>query len=146
MEIREIGMAETEDIKRVINEAFSAPPWNDDWSDDANFTLYIKDIIGGSSSLSFGLFEKERMIGLCLGRIKHWFNGAEYVIDDICVCPDVQGQGIGSCWLAMVEDALREHGVARVGLLTRRDAPAFGFYRKNGYDEALADVWMKKEL
>lgn len=146
MEIREIGMAEIGAIKAVIDAAFSQPPWNDDWSDDENFTQYIIDVIGNGNSLCFGLFLRGELIGVSLGRVKHWFHGAEYEIDDICIHPDHQGRGIGSRWIAMVESALRERGIAKVCLITRRDAPAFDYYRKNGYDEVAHDVVMKKGL
>ena len=33
MEIRELGVENVEEIKKVILEIFSKPPWNDTWTD-----------------------------------------------------------------------------------------------------------------
>lgn len=43
MEIRELTVANIDDIKAVILETFSKEPWNDDWSDGQQFHLYILD-------------------------------------------------------------------------------------------------------
>lgn len=41
---------------------FTIEPWNDDWSDQEQLNLYLKDLIGQSNSLIYGLIERSRII------------------------------------------------------------------------------------
>ena len=45
--------------------------WNDDWGD-------------------------EKLVAISLGQITHWWEGTNYVLDELCVSPDYQGSGLGS--------------------------------------------------
>ena len=60
---------------------------------------------GGQTVLS-GLDGNE-MIGLAMGHIRHWYEGTEYMIDELCVRTDRQGQGVGTAFLRDMEDYLR---------------------------------------
>lgn len=81
MYIRQVNTADIEKIKSVIKEAFSREPWNDDLSDEWKFHSYILDLIDNKNSLSLELYDKDDLIGVSLGRIKHWYAGTEYWID-----------------------------------------------------------------
>ena len=39
------------------------------------------------------------MIGLSMGHIRHWYEGTEYMIDELCVRADRQGRGVGTAFL-----------------------------------------------
>ena len=77
MEIRELGLEQTEEIKRLMVEIFSKDPWNDMWT-DTQLHAYVLELIGNRNSLSFGLYQGSALIGMALGRIRSWYEGTEY--------------------------------------------------------------------
>lgn len=135
MELRQLTMADEREIQRVIHAAFAAEPWNDCWQEDEVFHHYVEDLVDNQNSLALGLEDGGELAGLALGRLKHWFDGVEYCVDDLCVMPGRQGKGIGSELLRQMEAYGRRHGIARITLRTDRTAPAYQFYRKNGFQE-----------
>lgn len=135
---RQIGMAEKELAKALFRSVFTIEPWNDDWSDPVQLDLYLTDLMGQSNSLTYGLFEDEQLIGLSMGRVKHWFSGTEYSIDEFCIRTDRQGLGLGTIFLRKIENAAREAGLTHLFLQTEKTVPAYDFYLKNGF-HALTD-------
>ena len=91
--LRELDSSDFDDIKTLFRGVFTQPPWNDDWSDEAQLDAYLKDLMGARTPLTLGLIEDGELIGLSLGSIKHWYEGTEYVIDELCIRTDLQGKG-----------------------------------------------------
>ncbi|MBP0969068.1 MAG: GNAT family N-acetyltransferase [Oscillospiraceae bacterium] len=135
MTVRKIGSEEKEQVKEVFLPVFTDEPWYDDWSDPEQLDLYLMDLMGQGYSLAFGLFDGEELIGASLGYVKHWYSGTEYCIDELFIANQRQGKGLGTFFLGEIEKAVREMGLFQIFLLTDRDAPAYDFYRKNGYTE-----------
>lgn len=133
-------------IKELFVNVFSNEPWNDDWSDENQLQRYIHDLIGQNNSLSFGLFSEDRLIGLSLGHIRHWYSGTEYFIDELCISTHMQGKGIGTIFVSEIEKACKEIEVKHLFLLTDNNAPAFSFYKKLGFDELETKVAFVKQL
>ena len=144
MLFRVLTMTDEGEIFAVVRAAFAAPPWNEDWKDAASFHLYLKDILDNANSLAFGLWEGERLAALALGRLKHWPHGVEYDIDDFCTHPAHQGRGVGSALLQHIYAYACAQGFREVALLTRRNAPAYGFYLKNGFEDVSWRAWMAR--
>ena len=88
---KRIGMNEIEAIKELFTSVFTIEPWNDDWSNKEQLDLYLSDLVGQSNSLAYGLFEDEKLIGVSMGHIRHWYSGTEYYIDELCIQTDKQG-------------------------------------------------------
>ena len=74
-----------------------------------------------------------------MGRIKHWYTGTEYCIDELCIRTDRQRQGLGSYFLEELQRQLQSMGIEQIFLQTDRDVPAYRFYLKNGFLE-LSDL------
>ena len=140
MELKLLNMANEEEIKLINKDAFYAPPWNDRWNDEDVFHKYIEDIIDNKNSLSFGIYEGNELVGIALGRMKHWFDGIEYCIDDFCIKTSRQGQGFGSKLIAYIKNFAFQHGFKRISLLTDKSASAYNFYKKNQLEEATERV------
>ena len=134
MELRELCACHIEQIKKRIMDIFSGEPWNDVWTED-RLHQYVRELLGNSNALCYGLYEKETLIGISLGRIKHWCEGAEYWIDEFGIVPEKQGQGAGTAFLGKIAGCLAEKGVTGMVLLTERTAPAYSFYKRNGFQE-----------
>lgn len=146
MQLKEIGMAQAEEIKAIIEDAFSAEPWQDDWHDRQQFDLYVSDLVNQPNSLALGLYEDNQLIAIALGRIIHWYEGTQYRIDDLGVRTEKQGAGIGSLLLQEIEAYAATHALCSITLKTNRQAAAYGFYLKNGFVEAPDDVCFEKPV
>ncbi len=134
-----LSMDDIDMIKAFFFDVFTAEPWCDDWSDNTQLTAYITDLIGNRNSLTYGLYRGDELVGLSMGHIKHWYRGTEYFIDEFCIRTDLQGQGLGSAFMAGIEKSLAEMDIHAIFLLTGRDMPAYEFYLKRGFTE-LADL------
>ena len=145
MKLCEIGLQNIEEIKRLIVGIFSRDPWNDRWTDE-QLHLYVLELMGGASSLSLGLYEGDRLIGISLGRVKHWCAGTEYWIEEFGLVPERQGKGLGSEFLKDIERFIGEKGMTAMVLLTERTMPAYQFYKKNGFAEKEEQVFLAKEI
>ena len=145
-EIKKIGLNEKAIIKQLFKEVFTNEPWNDDWSDEAQLDMYIFDLIGQSFSLTYGLYDKDELIGLSMGYIKHWFRGTEYYIDELCIRTDRQGSGAGSFFISQIEKEIGKIGIKKIFLQTDTFAPAYEFYKKRGFIEEEGHVSFSKEV
>ena len=64
---------------------------------------------------------------------KPWINGMEYYIDKYCVKTELQGKGIGSYFLKLIENEIQTEKMNAIILNTERGCPAEKFYKKNGF-------------
>ena len=127
-------------IRELFVSVFTAEPWNDDWTDEKQLSMYLHDLTGQSNSLTYGLFYDDALIGLSMGRVKHWYAGTEYCIDEYCIRTDMQGKGAGTYFMNEIEKEVREEGMTHIFLLTENDVPAYGFYKKYGFAELKSNV------
>ena len=146
VECRKIGTEEMPAIRELFAGVFTGEPWNDDWSDGEQLDLYLEDLVGQQNSLTYGLYEDGRMVGLSMGRMKHWYTGTEYYIDELCIRTDRQGTGLGTLFLQEIEHAIREAGMVQIFLQPSADVPAYQFYRKNGFQELKGHVSFQKRI
>lgn len=144
--ILELNADNIEEIQTLFKAIFTAPPWNDDWSNNNQLNAYIKDLVGNRNSLAFGLFEDDKLIGLSMGSIRHWYSGTEYHIEEFCISTQIQGHGIGTYFLKSIEEKIKRKGITRVFLQTERNVPAYKFYQKNGFLELNDHVSFIKTL
>ena len=145
-EIKELTIEKIDIIKSFFKDIFTREPWNDDWSDNEQLHQYITDIIGNRNSLAFGLFEGEQLLGLALGNIKHWYTRTEFFVEEFCVKTEMQGQGLGTEFLRLLEVELRVREIKTIFLMTGKEMPAFAFYKKNGFEEIINHVSLKKDI
>lgn len=130
----------------LYREAFSGEPWNDDWSDNEQLKKYMKDISGAYGALNYGLLMDGKLVCMSVGRINHWWEGTNYNIDELCVAPGFQSQGLGSRFLALIEKDIRKKGLAGIFLQTDNDKPSYHFYQKNGFTDLDAHISLYKSV
>lgn len=145
-EIKELTIIDINLIKTFFKEVFMREPWNDDWSDENQLHCYIEDIIGNRNSLAYGLFEDDELLGIALGNIKHWYTGTEFFVEEFCIKTELQGRGLGTEFLSLLEECLKEKEIKTIFLMTGKEMPAFEFYRKNGFEEIINHVSLKKDI
>lgn len=144
--IKELNIEYMEEIKSLFREIFTNEPWNDDWSDPVQLHEYIMDLIGNRNSLTLGLFENDKLIGLSMGSIMHWYIGTEYYIFEFCIKAEKQGRGMGTAFLKEVEKYAKNKQVTHIFLQTERTVPAYSFYQKNGFVELKDHVSLFKNF
>ena len=144
LELKRLSLEDKEAITDVFVGVFTKEPWNDDWSDKNQLDMYITDLIGQGYSLTYGLFDDGELIGISLGYVKHWYSGTEYIINEFCVKTERQGAGAGTFFLAEIEKAIKELGIKQIFLLTDTNAPAYKFYKKNGFVAEETNVALAK--
>ena len=91
----ELDASHLQEMAELYKSAFKGEPWNDDWSDPDQLMEYVKEISGAYNALNFGLFINGELAAMSVGMIRHWWEGTNYNIEEFCVRPDLQGQGIG---------------------------------------------------
>ncbi|MCR5281755.1 MAG: GNAT family N-acetyltransferase [Lachnospiraceae bacterium] len=133
-------------MAELYKEAFGGEPWNDDWSDTNQLNEYMKDISKAHHALNYGLMIDGKLAGLSVGKINHWWEGTNYNIEELCVSPSYQGQGIGSEFLALIEQSVREKGLAGIFLQTDSDKPSYHFYHKNGFRDLDEHISLYKSV
>ena len=143
-ELVELDESSFADIKTLFRSVFTQPPWNDDWSDEEQLDQYLLDLMGTRLPLVLGLVEDGELIGISLGNIRHWYEGTEYLIDELCIKTEMQGRGYGSLFLSLIEEHLRERGLHTIYLTTERNVLAYEFYRARGFKELPNDVALFK--
>ncbi len=146
MELKRLTIQDRKIITELFTDVFTNEPWNDDWSDTEQLYAYITDMTGQPYSLTLGYFDGDRLAGLSMGYIKHWYSGTEYIINEFCVNRETQRKGIGSDFMKAVETYLRENGISQIFLLTDRDVPAYSFYQKNGFTESMGIAAFSKRI
>ena len=146
MNIQEIFESDLEEIKDLFRSVFMGPPWNEEWSDEEQLNEYLKDLIEVRGSLLFGLYEEEQLIGMSLGRIKHWYKGTEYFIEELCIRNDYQGKGYGRLLFELIGEKLKEHNLNTIFLMTDRNQPAYRFYQRLEFRELPELTSFYKEL
>ena len=143
--IKRLNMTHFEEIKQLFVSVFTKEPWNDDWSDETQLNTYMRELIDNNNSLVLGFYDEEKLMGLAMGRIKHWYTGTEFYIDELCIKTEEQGKGLGTRFIEEMEAYLLSIGIVQLFLLTERTAPAYAFYKKNGFYELTGNVAFAKQ-
>lgn len=146
MDFRRIGIDQLPEIQQVIEDAFSAEPWQDDWRDRQQFDQYVSDLVNQPNSLALGLFDGDLLVAISLGRVIHWFEGTQYHVDDLGVRTSMQGSGIGSLLLQRIEEYAARNGIGSISLKTNRQAATYRFYLRNGFTEQSDNVYFEKQV
>ena len=146
MEVRELDLGDLDRVQDMLTAIFSREPWNDHWEDREQLRQYVLELMGAPNSLSLGFFSGNALIGLSLGRVKHWWEGTEYWIDEFGLLPEHQGKGAGTCFLTMMGHYLREQQVVAMVLLTDRQTSAYQKKKKNRFAEQKAQAFLVRRL
>ena len=132
--IKQLNLTHMEQIEELFLSVFTKAPWFDDWSNKEQLHAYMRDLLGNPNSLAFGFMKEDKLIGIALGRIVHFYAGTEFFIDEFCISTKEQGRGSGSQFMREIQEALIELGIHHTFLMTERNVPAFEFYQKQGFE------------
>lgn len=133
MECKELNVSDLKIVQDLFFSVFTAEPWNDDWSNTEQLRLYLLDLMGNPNSLSYGWFDGDKLVGIALGCVHHWWTNTEYYIHEFCIQTAMQGKGQGTAFLQAVEQAASALEIQSIFLQTEQTHPAYQFYQKNGF-------------
>ena len=135
-----------DEMAELYKNAFAGEPWNDDWSNREQLYEYIKEISGAYNCLNFGLKMDGKLVAMSLGMIRHWWEGTNYNIEELCVLPELQGRGMGSRFMELIENDIQTRGAVGIFLQTDNGKPAYKFYKKIGFGDLGAHVSLYKNI
>jgi len=124
-----------EDIAACVEiyiDAYSKEPWNEKY-DYTSVNQYIQKYLNINSFMGFVLFKDGEIIGEILGLIMPTAFGDYYRIEDFCINPKYQNKGVGSKFIELIKEHLKDKELNSIILNTNRKFPSFLFYKKNGF-------------
>ena len=134
------------EIANLYQRAFMGEPWNDDWSDNTQLEEYIKDVSSYFKGINYGLVKDGKLVAVSLGSVRHWWEGTNYNIEEFCVDPTEQGNGLGTKFLEMIEEDIKKQGFAGIFLQTDEDKPSYRFYTKNNFKPLPVHISLYKNV
>ena len=127
-----------DDIDECIDlfiDTFSKEPWNDEFESRKPVIDFFVNHFNNNYFVGYVLKDRGHIVAISLGMKKPWIKGMEYYIDQFCVKYDLQGKGIGSEFLRLIEKDMRLKEMNAIILNTERGFPSEKFYLKNGFDK-----------
>lgn len=133
MEIIKMTGEHIEECVDLFVDAFTKAPWNDTYNSREQVADFFQNHMANNYFVGYVLKDQAGIIALCAGMKKPWINGMEYYIDQFCVKPELQGKGIGSHFLKLIEREIHAQNMNAIILSTERGFPSENFYLKNGF-------------
>lgn len=130
---------------KLYVEVFNAEPWNDNWMKETAFKR-LSDIFNSANFEGIFYEEDGEIKGAIFGNLEQYFDGMHYYLKEMFVSNELQGKGIGTKMLKILEDRLKDNGVNTIILFTSKGNKTSKFYLKNGFDEWTSMAMMGKEI
>lgn len=140
---------EADDLPRcaeILEAAYSLPPYDEKFAPGIALS-YLNGKFNYCAGHSFvAEAEGDKITGFILTSLSVWVEGGQAIIEEIVVDPSVQGRGIGKQLMMIMEEYLRKKEIHSIILWGRKDAPAHGFHKSNGFGDSDDWVIMHKVL
>lgn len=136
MNISKMSDKHLDECVNLFIDVFTRAPWHDTYDSREQVVRFFQNFMADNYFIGYVLEKGGRIIALSIGMRKPWINGMEYYIDQFCVAPELQGKGIGSRFLQLIESEIRAEGMNAMILNTERGFPSERFYLKNGFQPA----------
>lgn len=150
MHIAEFDISRLEESANLFMEVFSMPPWNDTFESKESVIDFFRSFTCMSNFKGYQLIINNRVVGLSIGFIKPWLkNGSpryEYFIDQFCIKPNLQRQGLGSYFMKEIEKRLKDEHIEDIVLNTEISSSAHLFYIHNGFNSIEGYCFLTKEI
>lgn len=145
LEIRNAVVDDLDAITAVFVQCFNDAPWNDGWSFDAARERLVGILAArhfrGAVAVSDG-----NIVGLLLGQKERWVDAFHFNLQEMCVVPARQRNGVGRALLRHVTEQLRAEGTEKIYLITSPDGGAAAFYSAHGYYASRGRIVMAASL
>lgn len=145
MEFRQFVESDLLNCTETFIEVFNAAPWNDEWVVE-NAQHYLFNFYRTPGFLGMLAIENKEIVGFIFGIHRIWWSGDEFYVNEMCVKPNQQNNGIGKALLSHLMEEIKGSSISNISLLTDRGIPAEAFYKKNGFEEIERLVFLSKEI
>lgn len=133
MNLIKISNEHIEECVDLFIDVFTKDPWNDTYTSREQVVNFFRNYMASNYFVGYILKEQNNIIALSIGMKKPWINGMEYYIDQFCVKSELQGKGIGSQFLKLIEHEIQAEKMNAIMLNTESGFPSENFYLKNGF-------------
>lgn len=129
----------------VFVECFNAPPWNDGWS-SADAGERLRGIVEARHFRGAVAESQGVLVGLLLGQKERWIGSFHFNLQEMCVRPARQRQGIGRALLNHISRTLEREGTEKIYLITGPNTGAAAFYEALGFYSSRGRMVMASPL
>jgi len=131
-QVERINASHLKGAAHVIVQAYAAPPWNENWSDEAAMEN-VSYVLETPRSIALAAVHEGKVIGIALGVRQRRHAGPVIHLDELSVLPEAQGGGIGTALLSAVVETAAAEGCNSVWLVSQLEGPTSEFYRRGGF-------------
>jgi ribosomal protein S18 acetylase RimI-like enzyme len=141
MEIKKATKKDFKEIAKILVDESSKKPYNEKYT----FKTAFKEIEGLSKNELFLARNKKEVMGFIASSINKDDKSKAYVVE-LWLRPIYQRNGFGKLLVEFIEDKYKKKGIKTIRILVKRNAKAFGFYKKLKYAEYKELVFIEKKL
>lgn len=142
--IRKMEKSDISACAEILSAVYNNEMWQCRWTRETG-EAYLTDYYNGEKFVGFVIEKEGKILGAMFAHEKIWWNNSELYVDEMFVLPEEQRKGYGSMLIKSAEEYVKEKELAGLTLCTNKYAPAPGFYRKNGFEDSGAIIFMYKE-
>lgn len=141
-EYKQFEVANLDECTDLFLKVYAREPWNDRWESFQQARQYLLEFINNSAFTGFVVLDNTKIIGVCLGHLRSWWQGKEYYINEFFIDPEMQGKGIGTGFMTFIKENLKKQEIRTIVLITSKGYPAELFYKKNQFHESKSNIFM----
>jgi len=144
--IRKMELFDINRLAEIYFEIFTSSEWNYSWLTFGNTLRYLTDMYNSPKFFGYSLIIDDELNGGCFGDISDYFLHKGYYIKEVFLELKLQKKGLGRAFLTEIEADLQKKSIDNITLVTSKNIPAYGFYKKNGYVDSAETAFMLKIL
>lgn len=137
----QLNIKDINECTELMMDVYGREPWYDQWEFEQAKT-YLLEYINCQSFRGYVIKDMDKLVAVCVGRKKTYWQGDEYYIDEFFIDTKQQGKGLGTEFLNYIKKCLKQEKIECITLLTERGIPAESFYSKNGFQTKDQNIFM----
>jgi len=118
---------------RLYTTCFNAPPWDDNWTVEAA-SKRLETLLSFPNAVGMVAARSAHLVRLAIGHGEPWTDGLHFSLNELCIHPAEQRQGIGEALLEELMQELRARGVRSMFLFTEKSSLSESFFREKGFE------------
>ena len=136
---------DTDTCTELYLKAFASDPWYED-NDLYEVQDYVKAFMSKNDRTLYALSLDGRIIALAFTNTVPCPGHPFLRIEDFCIDPDYIRLGLGSQFLALIEQEAKKNNCSCILLATVENSPSQSFYSRNGFAKLENSIYLYKEI
>ncbi len=133
-----------DECAQVFVRVFSAEPWSEPWTLETAVER-LREIQCTPGFIGV-VCRRREVLAFAAGYSETSYSGRVFYLQEMCVRPELQRQGVGGELQRFLECQLVGENIKHAYLLTRAESTAAAFYAQSGYRASLRTQLMSKNL